>query len=383
MTSIGIIGEYNPFHQGHAYLIDKAAKEVSADVVVSVMSGDFTQRGTPAVYDKWERAKTAVQNGINVIAELPAVYACNNAEYFARGAVQILEGFGCIDYLAFGSESGDIDALQSARAFMDSHQQEIDQRTAELLRHGNSYPKARAIAVHELDPSFDSDLISQPNNILALEYLKNLRKMKPLTIKRRGDSYHESATRLREELRENDPERYGSMEQAYFSLISARILTSRNDELESIFSAGEGLGNKMKNEIRYVSSTEQLIERIKSKAYTRTRISRLLTQVLLGIDSETVANAKPYIRLLGLDDVGAKFIKNMKKSERNTVPFITNINREKDDYPYILPTLEKDILSSDLYNIIAGNDLYDYSDYIESPYIGLCVDNGSSKEENI
>ena len=371
MTSIGIIGEYNPFHQGHAYLIDKAAKEVSADVVVSVMSGDFTQRGTPAVYDKWERAKTAVQNGINVIAELPAVYACNNAEYFARGAVQILEGFGCIDYLAFGSESGDIDALQSARAFMDSHQQEIDQRTAELLRHGNSYPKARAIAVHELDPSFDSDLISQPNNILALEYLKNLRKMKPLTIKRRGDSYHESATRLREELRENDPERYGSMEQAYFSLISARILTSRNDELESIFSAGEGLGNKMKNEIRYVSSTEQLIERIKSKAYTRTRISRLLTQVLLGIDSETVANAKPYIRLLGLDDVGAKFIKNMKKSERNTVPFITNIKREKDDYPYILPTLEKDILSSDLYNIIAGNDLYDYSDYIESPYIGL------------
>ncbi|OLR54898.1 hypothetical protein BHK98_01655 [Hornefia porci] len=371
MKAIGIIGEYNPFHNGHAYLLEKAMKATEAKVCVSVMSGDFTQRGTPAVYDKWDRAQTAVQNGINVVCELPTVFACNSAEYFARGAVRILEGFGCIDYLAFGSESGDIDALSSASRTMVRNEAYIEQIAKELLKHGNSYPKARTMAARQLAPELDEALIREPNNILAIEYLKHIKNMRPVTIKRRGDSYHESGAKQREILTEQDPDRFEHMDQAYFSLVSARILQSDNEQLEEIFSAGEGLGNKLKNEIRYVSSTEQLIQRIKSKAYTRTRISRLLTQVLLGITEDTVRNAKPYIRLLALDDVGAKFIKEMKKNDSCTIPVITNINREKDDYPEIATTLATDILASDMYNIITRNDLYDYSDYIKAPFIGI------------
>ena len=371
MKSIGIIGEYNPFHQGHSYLIEKMMKTTGAEVCVTVMSGDFTQRGTPAISDKWDRAKAAVQNGVNVVVELPAVYACNSAEYFAKGGVQVLEGFGCIDYLAFGSESGDIDELRSAADFLKTHQSELQEHISELVKHGNSYPKSRQIAAMELDPELNESVLNEPNNILAVEYLKQLRSMEPITIKRRGDSHHESAAKIREVMMEQTPGFFEDIEKNYFALVGAKILQADSEYLGGIFSAGQGLGNKLKNEIRYVSSTDQLIERIKSKAYTRTRVSRLLTQVLLGIDGETVKNAKPYIRLLALDDIGAKYIKEVKKKDCNTLPIITNINREKEEFPEISGTLLKDILASDMYNIIAGKDLYDYSDYIKAPFIGI------------
>jgi predicted nucleotidyltransferase len=371
VKSIGIIGEYNPFHQGHGYLIEKAMKMTGAEVCVTVMSGDFTQRGTPAVSDKWDRAKAAVQNGVNVVVELPVVYACNSAEYFARGGVEILEGFGCLDYLAFGSESGDIDKLKAGADFLKVHRVELHQRISELIKHGNSYPKARLMAALEIDPDFDESIIKEPNNILAVEYLKSVTQITPVTIKRRGAGYHESAEKIRDGLFNEDQDFFDYMEKAYFKLVCAKILQSNGKYLENISSAGEGLGNKLINEIRYVNSTEQLIERIKSKAYTRTRIYRLLTQVLLDIDSESVCNAKPYIRLLALDDIGAKFIKEMKKNKSCKLPIITNINREKEEFPEIGPTLHKDILASDMYNIITGKDLYDYSDYIKAPFIGL------------
>jgi predicted nucleotidyltransferase len=371
LKSIGIIGEYNPFHQGHSYLIEKAMKATGAEVCVSVISGNFTQRGTPAVDDKWERAREAVENGVNVVVEMPQVYACNSAENFAIGGVSVLEGFGCIDYLAFGSESGDMEQLRGAADFLMRNDEELNERIRALIKHGNSYPKARLMAAMEIDPDFDETIVKEPNNILAVEYLKKISTMEPITIKRRGVGYHESAEKIRETLFEKDQKKFENMDSSYFKLVSAKILQSDGDYLESISSAGEGLGNKLKNEIRYVNSTEQLIERIKSKAYTRTRISRLLTQVLLGIDSTSVKNAKPYIRLLALDDIGAKFIKEMKKNKKCKLPVITNINREKEEYPEIGPTLHKDILATDIYNLITGKDLYDYSDYVKAPFIGL------------
>ena len=371
MKSIGIIGEYNPFHQGHSYLIEKAMKSTGAEVCVSVISGDFTQRGTPAVADKWERARVAVENGVNVVVEMPVVYACNSAEYFAKGGVEILEGFGCVDYMAFGSECGDIDELKSVAAFLNDNDKVLHSRVSELIKHGNSYPKARLMAALEINPGFDEAILKEPNNILAIEYLKKIKDIEPVTIKRRGVGCHESAEAIRDSLYEKTPKIFDEMDNRFFKLLSAKILQSDGEYLETISSAGEGLGNKLINEIRYVNSTDQLIERIKSKAYTRTRISRLLTQVLLGISSDSVKNARSYIRLLALDDVGAKFIKEMKKNKYCKLPVITNINREKEEYPEIGPTLHQDILATDMYNIIAGKDLYDYSDYVKAPFIGL------------
>ncbi len=371
MKSLGIIAEFNPFHQGHRYLIEKAMKDTESDVCIAVMSGNFVQRGTPAVFDKWTRAQTAVKNGVNLVVELPTVFACNSAEYFAEGGVGVLEGFGCIDTLAFGSESGSLERLQKTADFLKEKDVELHQRIAELTRQGISYPKARQTAVLELDPEFDDALLKEPNNILAIEYLKKLRTMKPYTLKRRGYGYHQSATMIREEMQEENPEKFQRLNRSYWELVGAKILQTDSKQLEQVFSAGEGLGNKLKNEIRYVSSTEQLIERIKSKAYTYSRISRLLTHILLGIDENAVVESAKYIRILALDDVGAKFLKEMKKKECMKIPVLTNINKELSEYPHIRTTLEKDILASDMYNIITGSDLYDYSDYIMKPYIEI------------
>lgn len=371
MKSIGIVGEYNPFHQGHKYLIEKALKMTGAEVCVSVMSGNFTQRGEVAVEDKWERAQNAVNNGINLVVELPAVFAVNSAEYFAKGSVEILEGFGAIDNLVFGSETGDLESLKLTSEFLRENRDFLNKKIQELTRSGFSYPRARQAAVEAIDGDIDYSVISEPNNILAIEYIKHVDKMEPLTVKRRGYGYHQSATILRQQMIDEDPNRFESMARGYFELVGAKILQSDASELERIFAAGSGLGNKLKKEIRYVNTTEQLIQRIKSKVYTRTRISRLLTQVLLGIDDNTVKNANNYIRILAFDEVGARFIKDVKKNETAKLPIITNINKEIQNMPQILPMLEKDILASDMYNIICKKDLYDNSDYIRTPFIKL------------
>ncbi len=368
MKSLGIIAEFNPFHQGHQYLIEEAMRQTASEVCVAVMSGSFMQRGSAAVSDKWTRAKEAVKNGVNLVVELPTVYAVSSAEYFAKGGVGILEGFGCIDVLAFGSESGDIGQLQSAAAFLKDKDEELHSRIQAFMKMGHSYPKARQIAAADLCLDVDETLIREPNNILALEYLKQLKTLNPLTIKRKGCGYHQSASMIRKKLADENPQAFAQMDRTYWALVAAKVLQSDSAELEKILSAGDGLGNKLKKEIRYASSTEELIGRIKSKAYTYSRISRLLTQTLLDIDKEAVENAKGYIRILAFDEIGAKFVKEMKKKECATLPIITNINRELFNHNDIQETLKKDILASDIYNIITKNNLYDYADFIVKPY---------------
>lgn len=369
MKSLGIIAEFNPFHQGHQYLIEEAMKQTESEVCIAVMSGNFVQRGNPAVADKWARAEAAVKKGVNLVVELPAIYACNSAEYFAKGGVEILEGFGCVERIAFGSESGDIRELQSAADFLKDNDAELHRRIRELTKQGVSYPAARQIAAENMQSDFDEGLVSEPNNILALEYLKQLRTLEPFTIKRKGCGYHRSASMIRKEMLQESPEKFEQIDQTYWNLVAAKILQTDVCRLEEILSAGEGLGNKLKNEIRYASSTEELIGRIKSKAYTYSRICRLLTQVLLDIDKETMEHAAGYIRILAFDHIGARFIKEVKKKGCAVLPVITNINKELTEHQEIKETLEKDILASDLYNLITERDLYDYSDFIVKPYV--------------
>ncbi len=368
MKSLGIIAEFNPFHQGHQYLIEEAMKETGAEVCVAVMSGSFLQRGSAAVSDKWTRAGEAVKHGVNLVVELPTVFAVSSAEYFAKGGIEVLEGFGCIDTLAFGSESGDIGQLQDAAVFLMDNDEKLHSRIQALTKQGHSYPKARQIAAADLCPGMNEALIREPNNILAIEYLKQLKTLRPFTIKRKGCGYHQSASMIRKKLTEENPQVFAQIDQAYWALVAAKVLQSDGAELENLFSAGDGLGNKLKNEIRYASSTEELIGRIKSKGYTYSRISRLLTQSLLNIDKESVEKAEGYIRILAFDEIGAKFVKEIKKKDCATLPIITNINKELSSHKSIQETLEKDILASDIYNIITKNNLYDYADFIVKPY---------------
>lgn len=369
MKSIGIVAEYNPFHQGHKYLIQQAKEQTGAEVCISVMSGDFVQRGAPAVNNKWQRAKTAVEQGVNLVVELPAIFACSSAEYFAKGGIEVLEGFGCIDYLAFGSESGDVEALQHCADFLLQHHEQLHEKIQKLTKEGYSYPKARQLAASEIDLGIPASILGQPNNILAVEYLKCVQTMKPITVKRVGKGHHDSASEIRNTLANEDRQKFAVRERNFFNLIRAKVLQMDISSLENILGAGQGLGNKLKQEIRYANSLDEFIERVKSKNFTYTRISRLCVQVLLDIDHQTMEAAKSYIRILAFDQVGAEFLSSVKKRECGRLPILTNVNKQGGHYPEIMATLKKDILASDLYHIITDEDLYDNADYVKIPFV--------------
>ena len=369
MKTIGIVAEFNPFHEGHKYLIEQAKADTDADICVVVMSGNFVQRGMPAAFDKWQRAKTAVEQGVSLVVELPTVYACNSAEYFAKGAVEVLEGLGCVDIIAFGSESGDLPSLQTAADFLKAEDYALKDRIQVLMREGYSHPKAREIAVLEQEHDFEDALIKEPNNILGIEYLKQIRTLQPHTVKRKGKGYHQSASEIRAQMEEENPAYFKKISDNFFSMTAMKILQTPAEELAGFAAADLGLANKLKKEIRYADSLESLIERVKSKVYTRTRIMRLLTHILLDIRKEDVENAKAYIRVLAFDEAGSKFLKEVKKRETNILPVITNINKEAGKYPEIAASLEKDILASDIYNLLTNKNLYEMADYTQRPYI--------------
>lgn len=369
MKTIGIVAEFNPFHEGHKYLIEQAKADTEADLCVVVMSGNFVQRGMPAAFDKWQRAKAAVEQGVNLVVELPTVYACNSAEYFAKGAIEVLEGLGAVDTLVFGSESGNLASLQSAAAFLKAEDASLKDRIQSLMREGYAHPKAREIAVLEQEHDFEDALIKEPNNILGIEYLKQIHSMQSHTVKRKGKGYHQSASEIRAELEGVNPAYFRRIAEDYFAMTAMKILQMPAEELATFAAVDLGLANKLKKEIRYADSLEALIERLKSKVYTRTRITRMLAHILLEIRKTDVEQAKSYIRVLAFDQAGARFLKDVKKREVASLPIVTNINKEAGLYPEIASTLEKDILAADIYNLLTHKNLYEMADYTQRPYI--------------
>ena len=389
--SVGIIAEYNPFHNGHQYHLQQSLEMSGAEISIAVISGNFTQRGEPALLDKWTRAETAVRNGVNLVVEMPFLFACNNAGYFARGGVEILENLGC-DFISFGSESGNIALLQEISRETEAHRSEMEEAVKVGVKKGLTYPKARYEAVTALLGEEASEVLSTPNNLLALEYLRYMKSAKPITVKRQGSGYHDltakediaSATGIRKMLAGGeDISRFASGitreiltkssgrfadEDKLFPLLREKILLSSSEELNRIFGAEEGLGNKMKANVRYWKNMDELIEDLKSKRYTRTRITRLLAMTLLGVQREDVKNARNYIRVLAFDEKGSQYLKKIKKSEICSLPILTNINKEAEMHHEIKETLEKDILAGDLYNLTCGHDLYENSDYVKMPF---------------
>lgn len=368
MKSFGIIAEFNPFHLGHKYLIDRAREVTGSDICVAVMSGSFVQRGGPAVFDKWERTRLAVEGGVNLIVELPAVYATASAEHFAFGGVKTLEAMGCIDRLVFGSESGDVKLLEDAAHLLKKKDAEIFQLTSLFSKKGLAFPKAREEALHIISPNFDLRILREPNNILAIEYIKQLESMEPCTIKRIGQGHHESATALRNRIAAGNPEAFRQAEANYFNLIRTRILQGSADELEKMCAAGDGLGNRLKDSVRFAENTDDLIRKVKSKAYTYSSVERMLAHIVLGIEMN-YSQAPAYIRVLGFDEKGAKLLKHIKKQECNRVPVITNINKEWEKLGDGQAMLEKDILATDVFNVIWNRNMYKESDYVKKPVI--------------
>ncbi len=370
MKCFGVAAEFNPFHDGHSYLIEKAKETTGCQCCIAAMSGDFTQRGEPAVFDKWERAKAAVEHGADLVLEIPQVFACSSASYFAEGAVRVLAGLGVCDNIVFGSECGDIDSLRTVSGFISEHADEIDNMAADLIKQGISYPKAREQAIDMLsEGSGISSFVSGPNDVLAVEYLRqDLGGMKPAAIKRTGKGHFETASEIRQELEKKYREDFDRREELFFDLTAYRIAVTPADELDQFAESDNGLGSKVKKELRYAEDLTSLIERVKSKAYTRTAVTRLLTHILLGIRPSDMTAAS-YARVLAMNETGAEALRTAKKEELSTIPVISNLTKDMEK----LNDLQKrmisfDITAGDVYNIVTGKNLYANSDHVKSPF---------------
>ena len=345
MKITGIICEYNPLHLGHKKQLDAVRAESPDGSIVCLMSGNFVQRGMPAIFDKTVRAKAAILAGADLVLELPTVYALSSAEGFAAGGVEILSRF--CDALCFGAENADSERLMQLAKVLLSEAFSGALRTE--LEKGLSFPAARQAALTAM--GFDASILELPNNILGVEYCKAIlaqgSSLSPMVIHREG-SYHDtepdkknpSATALRQRAEAGMPwQQYVPNEHCYDGAavhtlaqgekaILHRLRTMTEAEFEALPFGSEGLWRKLMHATRSAASLEEIIASVKSKRYTRSRIDRMIICAFLGITQEMLSASVPYVRVLALNDKGREIL----KSARMNGAFI-NIG-EKQDHPY-------------------------------------------------
>ncbi len=376
MKITGIIAEYNPFHNGHKYQLQKA-KEVSNAVVV-IMSGSFVQRGEVAITDKWTRAKMALMGGADLVIELPVIYSLNTAQKFAYGAVEILDKTKVINKLCFGSECGDIDELKKAAKLLVSEPPQISAKIKEYVSEGMSFPLARERA---FEGHINSDILSNPNNILAVEYIKALYEQKsniePFTIKRYGTGYNDketfkniaSASAIRNMVTKGEDVKsympYPDFDVYYPFLLDGAVIANLRimgtQKIAQINDVGEGLENRIKEAAMQAVSVDELCDMVKTKRYPMSKIKRIVYSSLLGITNEIAQKTPDYIRVLGMNNTGKEILRDIKdKSDLNIITKVA-------DYKGDSIVFKKDILSTDIFSICGGKRAG--QDYITSPVV--------------
>ena len=399
MKTSAIISEYNPLHLGHLHHIEYTKKETGCDALICIMSGSFTQRGVPAIIDKWTRAEMAIKSGIDLVIELPVIYSVASAEFFSRGAVEILDKLNIINFLSFGSESGDIELIRTIGQILAEEPEAYTINLKNNLKSGLPFTQARtnALKAYMKDKSIYKGSIetflNSSNNILAIEYCKALIKLnsniKPITLKRLGDSYNAtvpksaftSATALRniisagafgeikkyvsEEVNKTiisllENEYTFAFSEAMFPYLKYKLFTDLH--LKGIPDAGEGLDNKLYKGALKSNCLEELIMQGKSKRYTYTRISRILCQYFLGFEEypiELMRKESPeYCRVLAFNDIGRELLKEIKK--KTELNIITKLPKTPS------PMLELDIKSTKAYSILNPR-IKPNEDYFRSP----------------
>ena len=332
MTTVGIICEYNPFHNGHIYHLKKIKELYPDSTIILVMTGNFSQRGIPSIINKWDKTEIALNYGVDLVIELPFSFATQSADIFAKGAISILNALK-VNYLVFGSESNNIEELtELAKLVINNQNYEL--KVKEYLDHGNNYPTSLNKALYELS---NKD-IKLPNDLLGFSYIKEIIKEKsniiPVTIPR-TNNYHDldlnknnisSASSIRNSYRSNNnwqsqvpKETIKAMNDSkfllenYFPILKYKILTS--DNLSEYQTVDEGIENKIKKEIVESETITDLITRLKSKRYTYSRISRMLIHILCSFTKEKAKtmNDIEYIRILGFSSLGQKYLNTIKK----------------------------------------------------------------------
>ncbi len=411
MAVLGIVAEYNPFHNGHLYLLEEARKLGDFSAIIIVMGGNFLQRGEPALCDKWSRAEMALQAGADLIVELPFCFATRSAYYFAKGAVQLLQRSGVVTHLAFGSESGQLSQLQEIAAVLADEPDVFKAILKKRLSQGISFPLARSRALQEyceLAPRGDNPeewqkVLTGPNNILALEYLRVIQEgnipLLPLTIPRRGPSFHDnsiaampvsnsasysSASAIRRALSEGlgwkeitaaippasaeilqqeinlgrAPVGSDYLEQAI--LVKLRLVAS--DFLKDIYEVSEGLEFRIKEAASSAGTLEELRHRIKSKRYSLTRINRTLLYALFALSKKQVERfdrqGPEYLHILGFSAKGQEILQEIKiKSTLRILSRGSEVKQASSEKPetVMAEMIGLDCQATDVYSLLFPN----------------------------
>jgi predicted nucleotidyltransferase len=348
---VGIVAEYNPFHNGHQYHIAQSRLQTNAEGVICVMSGNYVQRGTPALMDKWTRAEMALLGGADLILELPLPISIGSAEHFAFGAVSLLHNLGVVDFLSFGGENPDLTLLSSAALkLLDP---DVIKLIKKYLKEGLSFPAARQRALASI--GFENvSFLSLPNNILGVEYVKSLIRLSssitPVIIPRHLAGYHDtvptdafaSAQAVRKLLYQKGTDeclpylpltvsrlfsqrvrdgRYFLPDGAYSKAVMACMKKMTTQELSLLPDVTEGLENRIVAMAKNSFELEDFLSRLKTKRYTRTRLNRIVISAFLGLSSSLCCPTPPYARVLGLNRTGQEILKRMGKTA--SIPIIT------------------------------------------------------------
>ena len=405
---VGIIGEYNPFHNGHKYHLEESKRILHADYSVAIISGNFVQRGNVSVIGKWSKAEMALNNGVDLVLELPTIYSVSSAENFAYGAIKTLNALNIVDYVSFGSEIGNLETLNLfAEIFTKQPSEYISLLNHELSK-GLSFPKARenAALMYLNDIRKYSNVLSSPNNILGIEYLKALKKTKssirPLTIKRENVQYNDisiknnfaSATSIREMLIKNKLSKipyvmpketykvfYNCYQKGHIVKDLSRyekeiiyILRKMTlEEISNLPDVSEGLENNIKNAANSCNTLEEFMNIIKTKRYTSTRIRRILVYALLGITKKDMKDSTknvPYLRVLGFNQKGKELLSVISNNARN-IDIITSVKKYIDNNPskYSKRMLDIDINATNIYTLGYEKDSWANLDFTHNMII--------------
>lgn len=377
MKVLGIIAEYNPMHTGHIYHINEAKKLTNSDYVVAIMSGSFTEQGNIALIDKFTRAKLAIKNGIDLVIELPSIFAVSDAGNFASKAIQILNGLNIIDCICFGAENDNILLFNKITDILIKKDNQIWEDIREELKKGNSFAKARnSVLANYLDKE-EIKLINSPNNILALEYLKKLKltnsSIVPYAILRNNDfnddklnENYTSSTSIRNALEKNinvqilkkylTQDVYNYIQTSrllfnkdFFEILKYKIISMNIDEIKNINGVNEGIENKIKKEIIDVYSYEDYIFKLKSKRYELSKIKRILINILLNITKIDFDKLKSedanYAHILAFNHNKKELLSNLANNSK--IPVLTSLNKKNIS---ILNSKQIKLLNFDIYS---------------------------------
>ncbi|RGD73160.1 nucleotidyltransferase [Anaerofustis stercorihominis] len=381
MKTVGIVSEYNPFHNGHKYQIEKVKKELNADIVVCIMSGNYTQRGELSIIDKYKKSEIAVNNGADLVIELPFVYACSTAEIFSSSAVRILNSLGIIDHLCFGMEDSEkLEEIISVCNFLLKESEEYKVKLKEYLNKGYSYILSRENAVKDI-LDIDTSFMSSPNNILAMEYIKELIKLKsnikPYPIKRTAsykstDSNNQflSAFGIREKILSgedinsyvpgNSIKYYLNLNKSNSKIIDDCFITIKNIILsmdsEDLYKYADmeiGLNNRIYKNIFDSKNVKDLLDKVSTKRYTKNRIRRILIHILTNYTKDELNKYKThtpkFIKVLGFNDNGRELLKQIKN---NDIKIFNNYNKDINKLNDVdIEIIKKNIKADNIYNV--------------------------------